>query len=91
MMPYAEFTAGLSRQIRRPRAALPQTHVPNLLTIINNFNRTNKEHFRWEAIYSARMIKGNTLTVRGIMCAREGNELWIGFVGAGKASRQGLR
>ena len=90
MMPYAEFTAGLSRRIGASRDLAP-IHFPNLLTILNKFNRTNKEHSSEGAIYSAGMIEGNTLTVHGSMCALRANELWIGFAGAGKAGRQGLR
>ena len=90
MMPYAEFTAGVSRQIDGS-CRLALLHRPNLLTILNNFNRTNKEHFPEGAIYSVRMIKGNTLTVRGSMCVSMGNELWIGGGVGGKADREGLR
>lgn len=90
MMPYAEFTAGVSRQIGGSRDLAP-IHFPNLLTILNKFNRTNKEHSSADAIYSITTIEDYALTVHGSMCARQGNELWIGFDGAGKACLQGLR
>ena len=89
-MPYAEFTAGVSRQIDGSRHLAP-IHRPNLLTILNNFNRTNKEHFPGRAIYSIGMIKGNILSIRGSMSGSMGNELWIGGGVGGKAGREGLR
>ncbi len=73
------------------RRLLAQLMFPNLLTIINNFNRTNKEHSPGSTIYSTKSIKCNTLSVCGSMCRARGNELWIGFDGGGKASLQGLR
>lgn len=90
MMPYAEFTAGLSRRIGASRDLAP-IHFPNLLTILNKFNRTNKEHSSEGAIYSAGLIECNTLTVHGSMYVLRANELWIGFADAGKAGLQGLR